>query len=251
MNDAPALKAADVGISVDSGTAVAKEAADIILLKKSLDVLAEGIVEGRKTFGNITKYIVNTISANYGNMFTVAVASLFLKFIPLLPSQILLNNFITDVPLLTISADNVDKELLKKPKRWNIKLISEFMLYFGLLSTLFDIAFIVPLVVLMKASPELVRTAWFIESALTEIIITFSLRTKYPIFRSSPSKWLLYTSLVAGIGAAMFTFTTPGKLLFQFVAMPASVMMLLAGVLVAYVVSAEVAKRFFFNKFET
>ncbi len=250
VNDAPALKAADVGISVDSGTAVAKEAADIILLKKGLDVLADGIEEGRKTFGNITKYIVNTISANYGNMFTVAAASLFLKFIPMLPSQILLNNLITDVPLLTISADKVDKDMLKRPKRWNLKLISEFMIYFGLLSTLFDLAFILPLILMMNASPELLRTAWFLESALSEIIIIFSLRTRLPFFKSMPSKWLLYTSLIAGIGVIALTNTKLGWLLFGFVPLPASVLILIAGVLAGYIASAEVAKKFFFSRFD-
>jgi Mg2+-importing ATPase len=117
INNTPALRAADAGISVDTAAGIAKEAADIILLKKSLLVLAHGIIAGRKTFGNITKYILNTISTNYGNMITVAMSSLFLKFIPLLPSQILLNNFITDAPFLTISTDNVDREFLKRPKR--------------------------------------------------------------------------------------------------------------------------------------
>ncbi|HLD96731.1 MAG TPA: HAD-IC family P-type ATPase, partial [Candidatus Nanoarchaeia archaeon] len=250
VNDAPALKAADVGISVDSGTAVAKEAADIILLKKGLDVLADGIEEGRKTFGNITKYIVNTISANYGNMFTVAAASLFLKFIPLLPSQILLNNLITDIPLLTISADKVDKDMLERPKRWNLKLISEFMIYFGLLSTIFDLAFILPLILMMNASPELLRTAWFLESALSEIIIIFSLRTRLPLFRSMPSKWLLCTSIIAGIGVIVLTNTKLGWLFFEFTPLPASVLILLTGILAGYIASAEVAKRYFFKKFE-
>jgi Mg2+-importing ATPase len=135
INDAPALRAADVGISVDTAAGIAKEAADIILLKKNLRVLAHGIIAGRKAFGNITKYILNTISTNYGNMITVAMSSLFLKFIPLLPSQILLNNFITDAPFLTISTDNVDREFLKRPKRWKIGFISRFMVYFGLIST--------------------------------------------------------------------------------------------------------------------
>ncbi len=250
INDAPALKAADVGISVDSGTGVAKEAADIILLQKSLGALAEGIIEGRKTFGNITKYILNTISANYGNMFTVAVTSLFLKFIPLLPSQILLNNFLSDMPMLTVSTDNVDEELLKKPKRWNIKVISEFMLYFGILSTLFDLAFMLPLMILMKASPELLRTAWFIESALSEIAVTFAIRTKYVFLKSKPSKWLVITSAASGIAAVAIAYTALGGRFFGFVKLPLSVLLFTVAIVLVYFAAAEILKKQFFRKFE-
>ena len=250
INDAPALKAADVGISVDSGTGVAKEAADIILLQKSLGVLAEGIIEGRKTFCNITKYILNTISANYGNMFTVAATSLFLKFIPLLPSQILLNNFLSDVPMLTVSTDNVDPELLKKPKRWNIKIISEFMLYFGILSTIFDLAFILPLLLLLKASPELLRTAWFIESALSEIAVTFAIRTKYAFFKSKPSKLLVITSIAAGIAALAIAYTNVGSMFFGFVKLPLGVLLFTVAIVLIYFAAAEALKKKFFSKFE-
>lgn len=250
INDAPALKAADVGISVDSGTGVAKEAADIILLQKSLGVLAEGIIEGRKTFGNITKYILNTISANYGNMFTVAATSLFLKFIPLLPSQILLNNFLSDVPMLTVSTDNVDPELLKKPKRWSIKIISEFMLYFGILSTIFDLAFILPLLLLLKASPELLRTAWFIESALSEIAVTFAIRTKYAFFKSKPSKLLVITSIAAGIAALAIAYSNVGNMFFGFVKLPPGVLLFTVAIVLIYFAAAEALKKKFFSKFE-
>lgn len=248
INDAPALKVADVGISVDSATGIAKEAADIILLQKSLRVLAHGITEGRKTFGNITKYILNTISANYGNMLTVALSSLFLKFIPLLPSQILLNNFVSDFPLLTIATDNVDKEFLEKPKRWNIHLISRFMIYFGFISVIFDLALIVPLIFVMKVGPELFRTAWFIESALSEIVVTFAIRTRLPFFKSRPSTWLVTTSVVVGAAAVAMTYTGVGNLFFQFVKMPAPVVGLTAGVLLSYFLTAEVGKRFFFRE---
>jgi Mg2+-importing ATPase len=142
VNDAAALRTADVGIAVDSGADVAKEAADIVLLEKSLRVLADGIVAGRQTFGNIVKYILNTISANFGNMSTIAASSLFLRFIPLLPSQILLNNLLSDGPLLTISTDNVDAELLRRPRRWRLDMITRFMIGFGVLSAVFDLLLI-------------------------------------------------------------------------------------------------------------
>lgn len=250
INDAPALRAADVGISVDTATGIAKETADIILLDKSLRVLAHGIVEGRKTFGNITKYILNTTSANYGNMFTVALSSLFLGFIPLLPSQILLNNFISDFPLLTISTDNVDQELLKRPRRWNINLIRNFMIYFGAMSSFFDLVLILSLIYLVKVSPGLFRTSWFVLSALSEMVVTFAIRTKLPIFKSKPSKWLVITSIAAGIGVVAITYTNVGTLLFEFARMPLPVLVLIAGVLLMYFITAEVVKRYFFRRFE-
>ena len=186
VNDAAALQAADVGISVDSGTDIAKGASDVILLRKSLGVLAGGIVEGRKTFANITKYILNTISANFGNMSTVAVSSLFLSFIPLLPSQILLNNFLSDVPLITVATDRVDPELLRRPRRWNIGAIAWFMVIFGTLSALFDLLLIWPLLH-WQTSVAVFRTAWFVESACSEVLVTFAIRTRLRFWRSRPS----------------------------------------------------------------
>jgi Mg2+-importing ATPase len=250
INDSPALRAADVGISVDSAAGIAKESADVILLKKSLSVLAHGIMEGRRTFGNITKYILNTISANYGNMFTVAISSLFMKFIPLLPSQILLNNFFSDVPNLTISTDNVDAELLKKPKRWNIKLISRFMVFFGLISTFFDLALILPLLFILHVSPEMFRTAWFVESMFSEVIIVFAIRTHLPFFRSRPSNWLILSSLATMVVVMGITYTVFGFKLFEFMSLPANVLVLIGVVLAAYFTTAEIAKRYFFKRFE-
>jgi Mg2+-importing ATPase len=250
INDAPALRAADVGISVDSAAGIAKEAADVILLKKSLNVLARGITEGRKTFGNITKYIMNTISANYGNMFTLAISSLFMNFIPLLPSQILLNNLMSDIPNMAISTDRVDAETLKKPKRWDLKLISRFMVYFGLISTFFDLALILPLLFIFHATPEVFRTAWFVESAISEIIIVFAIRTRMPFFRSMPGRWLVLSSLLT-IGLTVgITYTLFGAKFFEFVVLPVDVMILMAGVLVCYFITAEIAKRRFFRHVE-
>ena len=250
INDAPALKAADVGISVNTASDIAKEAADIILLQKSLRVLSSGIREGRKTFANITKYILNTISANFGNMFTVAFSSLFLKFIPLLPSQILLNNFVSDAPLMTISTDNVDEEFLRRPRRWNIKLISKFMVYFGIISTFFDLALVLPLILILKVEPQVFRTAWFCESVLSELLITFSIRTRLLFFKSKPSKLLLFTSLIAVTIIIFLIDTSFGDEFFEFVRLPVNVILLIAGVLIAYFIAVEVVKRNFFQKFE-
>ena len=251
INDAPALKAADVGISIDSAVPIAKEAADIILLKKSLRVVAKGVVLGRKTFGNITKYILNTISANYGNMFTVVVASLFLPFIPLLAAQILLINFISDFPLLTLSTDKVDDEFVKKPKRWNIKLISKFMIHFGLISSFFDLALICTLFFVFKTSPELFRTSWFVLSILTEVIITFSIRTRFFFMKSRPSNALLFSSLFAVIITLALPFTIFGNKFFKFVPIPLTIVVFIGILIAVYFIVVEVTKQYFFRKFET
>lgn len=251
VNDAPALKTADVGISVDSATGVAKESSDIILLKKSLHVLAEGITAGRKTFANINKYIFNTVSANFGNMFTLAASSMFLRFIPLLPSQILVNNLVSDVPNLTVATDNVDKELLKKPRRWNIHAIFNFMVFFGLISTFFDLVLITTMILVLKAGPELFRTAWFLESLVSEVVITFAIRTKLPFYKSRPSRLLLGTSVFALAVAIALIYTEYGRELFKFVEMPSEVLAVIAVIVLAYFAVAEAAKHYFYRRFES
>jgi len=250
INDAPALKAADVGISVESGAGIAKDASDIILLQKSLHVLAQGIHEGRRTFSNITKYILNTISANYGNMFTVSISSLFMKFLPLLPSQILLNNFISDVPNLTISTDNVDEKLMKKPKRWDFGFISKFMIYFGLISSIFDLILIFGLIYLIKTPIETFRTAWFVESALSEIVIVFAIRTTKPFFKSRPSTLLIVSSILSALVVILITYTLFGNILFEFVGMPLSILAFIGAILLTYFITVEIVKRHFFKKIE-
>jgi len=250
VNDAPALKAADVGIAVDTGTEIAKEAADIVLLKKDLTVLAKGIETGRKTFGNITKYILNTISANYGNMFTVMLSSLFLRFIPLLPSQILLNNFISDIPLLTIVTDNVDRGFIRKPGRWDIQMIARFMVYFGLLSSFFDLSLILPLLVLWKLDPSVFRTAWFVESALSEMIVTFAIRTRLPFYRSAPSRWLLAASVFSSLAVVGLPFLKIGHSLFAFTLLPPLVWVWIVCVLTSYFGAIEFVKKRFFAESE-
>lgn len=250
INDAPALKAADVGIAVDTGAPVAKEAADIILLEKNLEILAAGIKWGRKTFGNIMKYIMNTISANFGNMFTVAISSLFLRFIPLLPKQILLTNLLSDIPLFAIATDRVDPQFTHRPKRWNTKMISNFMLYFGFISSFFDLILILPMAFLWKSSPEIFRTAWFIESSLSEMAITFVIRTKLPFYKSIPSKLLILTSLFSGGMVILLPILNVGQKLFDFVNLPLYLWAWLILVLVGYFILTEIIKHSFFKKFD-
>lgn len=248
INDAPALHEADVGISVNTASPVAKGTADIILLHKSLHVLSQGIKEGRKTFGNIMKYVFNTISANFGNMFTIAISSFFLRFIPLLPSQILLANFLTDFPMLTLSKDHVDEEILHKPRRWNIKVISKFMYIFGVISSVFDLLLIFPLIFIFKVAPELFRTAWFTLSILTEIVSVFITRTHKAFYRSRPSIWLVGMSIFAIALTVVIITSTFGNKIFGFVRMPSSILLYSFGVLIAYIVVLEIAKRMFYKK---
>ena len=198
VNDAPALRSADVGISVDSGVDIAKEAADIILTQPSLEIITAGIIEGRTTFSNTTKYILNTISANVGNMVTLAIVSVVLNFLPMLPLQILLTNLLSDGPLLSISTDKVDEGELEKPRNWNLKLIGRFARFFGGISSVFDFVTIVLTLILVGSNIALFRTCWFIESTLSEIMITFAIRTRKRFYKSMPSKILLLSSLVFG-----------------------------------------------------
>jgi P-type Mg2+ transporter len=247
VNDAPSLRAADVGVSVDTAVDVAKDAADIILLRPGLEVLAAGIRSGREVFMNITKYLLNTMSANYGNMLTVALASIFLKFIPLLPSQILLNNFLTDIPMITISTDNVDEVMLHKPRRWDLKLITKFMIAFGLISTAFDFVTISILIYGISASPELFRTGWFLESAFSEILITFAIRTALPFYRSRPSNTLMWVSAAAFFAGILIVYTPFGHL-FEFVFMPLWFFATIIGIIVVYFIIAEIAKRILYPR---
>jgi len=249
INDVQALKEADVGITVDSAVDIARESADIILLKKSLLVIDDGIKEGRRTFGNMIKYIFNTISANFGNMFSLAISSVFLPFIPLLPTQILLTNFLSDGPMITISTDKVDAEYLHKPRRWSIKTISRFMVFFGLLSSIFDLVTMAFLLFVLQASADIFRTAWFVESVLSEIIITFAIRTKRPFWKSKPSKWLLASSIIV-ILVSVGVIYSPANVLFSFVPLPAWFLLVVFFILIAYFSLVEFAKKYFFRRFD-
>jgi len=247
INDAPAIKIADVGISVDNATDIAKEAADIILLQKNLKVITDGITEGRKIFTNITKYILNTVSANYGNMFTVAISSLFLNFIPLLPSQILLNNLITDTPMIAIATDKIDHEQLKKPKKLDLRMISRFMTFFGLLSTIFDLTLILALLLIFNTTQAEFRTAWFLESALSEIIVVFALRTTKTFYKSTPGKMLTILS-ISVIPSLLIIIYSPLGTLFEFTKLPATILLFIIGVIATYFFAAEISKRYFFSR---
>lgn len=247
INDAPALHAADVGISVDTAVDVAKEAADFVLLKQDLDVLRQGIEEGRRTFANTLKYVFTTTSANFGNMFSMAGASLFLPFLPLLAKQILLNNFLSDFPSLTIATDNVDPELVEKPRRWDIKFIRDIMVIFGLISSVFDFLTFGVLIYIVKAAPAEFRTGWFVESLMTELLITLVLRTRRSIFKSKPGFYLWLSTLAVTVVAVAIPYLPFGALL-GFTPLPLYALLLLLIITALYVVVSEVAKRLYFAR---
>jgi Mg2+-importing ATPase len=204
INDAAALHAADVGISVDTAVDVAKQAAAIVLLEKDLAVVAHGVRLGRKTFANTLKYVRVTTSANFGNMLSMAAAAAFLPFLPLLPRQILLLNFLSDIPGTTIASDTVDPELLESPRAWDIRSIRTFMIVFGLVSSAFDLITFVVIRIGFDAHATLFRSSWFIESTATELAVMLVLRTSRPFWRSRPARTLLVTSvLVAAITVAL------------------------------------------------
>lgn len=249
VNDAPALRAADVGISVDSAVDIAKEAADIILMQKNLTVLSDGIVEGRKTFSNTLKYIYCTISSNYGNMFSVAGAALILPFIPMLPVQILLLNFLSDFPMLAIATDKVDEEDLKKPKHWNIKIISKFMIYFGLVSSVFDfITFGFLLWAFGRVAPVF-QAGWFWESFLTEVVLIFVIRTRRLFWRSKSSRTLLVTSVLCALAVLLFIYS-PLRHYFGFANLPVDTVVIILTIAIAYFVVVEIGKKIFYKKFD-
>jgi Mg2+-importing ATPase len=247
INDASALHAADVGISVNSAVDVAKEVADIVLLEKDLRVLANGVLEGRKTFANTLKYVFMATSANFGNMFSMAGASLFLSFLPLLPKQILFTNLLTDFPEMTIATDSVDKEMLNQPRRWNIKFIRNFMLVFGLLSSVFDYLTFGVLLLILHASVEEFRTGWFMESVISASMIVLVVRTRGPFLKSKPGKALLTATLLVAVVTILFPYTPVGTL-FGFAPIPLPYLLTLLLIVVLYIISAEVAKKIFYRR---
>jgi P-type Mg2+ transporter len=249
INDAPALHTADVGISVDTAVDVAKDAADFVLLKTDLGILRQGIDEGRVTFANTLKYILTTISANFGNMFSMAGASMLLSFLPLLAPQILLNNFLSDIPAVTIASDNVDKETVAMPRRWNTKFIRNYMVLFGLVSSIFDFLTFGTLLFLFHAAPEEFRTGWFIESLITELVIALVVRTRHLFFRSRPGNLLLMSTLIF-IGITLVLPYLPFISVFGFVALPAPLMLAMLGLTALYVVATELAKKYFYSRAE-
>ena len=242
INDAPSLHAADVGISVSTAVAVARDAASIILLERSLDVLHEGITEGRKAFGNVMKYLLMGTSSNFGNMFSMAVASLFLPFLPMLPTQILLNNFLYDLAQVTIPTDHVDKTFIHKPQRWNVKMIRDFMIYIGPLSSLYDFLTFFALLKVFHASEQLFHTGWFVESLATQTLVIFIIRTAGNPLRSRPSLALTATTIAVVLAGIVIPFTSLGKIL-GFVPLPFAFFLFLVGASGTYLLLVELVKR--------
>jgi len=242
INDAPSLHAADVGISVSTAVDVAKDAADFILLERSLRVLHEGIIEGRKSFGNVMKYLLMGTSSNFGNMFSMAAASVFLPFLPMLPTQILLNNFLYDLAQITIPTDYVDQTFIHKPQRWNVKLIRDFMIYIGPISSIYDFVTFYVLLKVFNASEQLFHSGWFVESLATQTLVIFIIRTAGNPFRSRPSIPLTVTTIGVVIAGIVIPFTSLGKIL-GFTPLPPAFFFFLVGASVTYLVLVEVVKR--------
>lgn len=246
INDASALYAADVGISVDTAVDVAKEAADIVLMQKNLDVLLGGIKAGRTTFANTLKYVFMATSANFGNMFSMAGVSLLLPFLPLLPKQILLTNLLTDFPEMTIAADRVDREQVSQPHRWDIRFIRNFMLVFGLLSSVFDYLTFATLLFLLHADSAQFRTGWFMESVISASMIVLVIRTHQSIFHSKPSPYLFWTTIAIAIVTLLLPYTPLASLL-GFQPLPLEFLLVLAAIVGLYILCAESLKRLFYR----
>ncbi len=247
VNDALALHHADVGISVDSATDVAKDAADIILLERDLDVLADGVVEGRRIFANTIKYVLMGTSSNFGNMFSVTIAAAFLPFLPMLPFQILLNNLLYDTSQMTIPTDNVDEEQLARPSHWDISFIRRFMVRFGPISSVFDFATFAAMLWVFDAAAPLFRSGWFVESLATQTLVVFVIRTRrVPFVRSRPSRPLFASVLGVVIIGALLPQSRLNATL-GFAPLPAAFFAMLATFVVAYLLCAEIAKYFFFK----
>ncbi|MCX7927627.1 MAG: magnesium-translocating P-type ATPase [Candidatus Omnitrophica bacterium] len=249
INDAPALKAADVGISVNNAVDIAKESADIILLKKSLLVLIDGVTEGRKTFGNILKYIKMGASSNFGNMFSVTGASIFLPFLPMLPIQILLNNLLYDISQIAIPSDDVDREYVMKSRPWNVDYIKKFMLFIGPVSSLFDFITFAVLWFIFHAQQPLFNTGWFLESLCTQTLVIHVIRTgKIPFVESKPSQFLLFTSIYIVTIALMLPFLPLGRY-FHFVQPPPLYFVALTLIVTSYLVMVHFVKTWFIKKY--
>ncbi|MGZ3408796.1 MAG: magnesium-translocating P-type ATPase [Xanthobacteraceae bacterium] len=248
INDAPSLHTADVGISVEGAVDVAKDAADIILLDHDLNVVERGVREGRRTFGNIMKYIMMGTSSNFGNMFSMAGASLILPFLPMLPIQILLNNFLYDLSEVPIPMDDVDDELLAQPRHWDIQFIRNFMLVLGSVSSLFDFLTFGLLLWVFKANEALFQTGWFIESLATQVLVIFIIRTRRNPLRSRPNPLLAATSIGVVILGIALPYSALGRW-FGFVPLPPSFLAALAGMVVCYLLLAEGVKRWFYRRF--
>ncbi|HVD02286.1 MAG TPA: magnesium-translocating P-type ATPase, partial [Candidatus Dormibacteraeota bacterium] len=246
VNDAVALRDADVGISVDTGSEVAKDAADIVLLGKDLGILARGVLEGRRIFANTMKYVLMGTSSNFGNMFSAAGGSLLLNFLPMTPTQILLNNLLYDGGEMTIPSDNVDTELLERPAQWDIRLIRRFMIFFGPISSIFDFATFGVMLWVFHAHGSLFQTAWFTESLCTQSLVIFAIRTRrVPFFRSRPGAALTLGTLATVLVGLLLPYT-PLAGLFGLTALPPAFLAILVLMVVVYLALVEIGKSFFF-----
>jgi Mg2+-importing ATPase len=241
INDAPSLHAADVGISVSTAVDVAKDAADFILLERSLSVLHDGIIEGRKSFGNVMKYLLMGTSSNFGNMFSMAVAATFLPFLPMLPTQILLNNFLYDLAQVTIPTDKVDDTFIHKPQRWNVKMIRNFMIYIGPLSSIYDFLTFFALLRIFHASEQFFHSGWFVESLATQTLVIFVIRTARNPLRSRPSLALTLTTISVVLFGTVLPYTSLGALI-GFTPMPFGFLLFIAVATGTYLILVEVVK---------
>jgi len=248
INDVSALHDADVSISVDSAVDVAKETADIVLLEKNLEVLVQGVLAGRTTFTNTMKYVFMATSANFGNMFSMAGASLFLPFLPLLPKQVLLTNLMTDLPAMTIASDNVEPDVISKPHRWDISFIKKFMLTFGLISSIFDYITFGVLILVLDADETLFQTGWFMESVISASIIVLVIRSRKMFFKSKPSNNLIIATFSVVIATVLLQYT-PLAAILGFEQLPAKLQYLIAGIVCLYILAAELAKKVFYRFF--
>ncbi len=246
INDASALHAADVGISVDSAVDVAKESADIVLLEKNLGILGQGVREGRVTFANTLKYVFMATSANFGNMFSMAGASLFLPFLPLLPKQILLTNLMTDFPEMTIATDSVDAEMVEQPRRWDTRFIRNFMMTFGLVSSVFDYATF-GVLMLLGATVDRFRTGWFLESVISACLIVLVVRTRKPFFMSRPGRQLLIATVLVVVAALALPYTPVAPVL-GLTPLPLWYLAVLSAIVALYIAAAELTKRIFYRR---
>jgi Mg2+-importing ATPase len=248
INDAPALRSADVGISVDTAVDVARDAADIVLLEKRLSVLHDGVVEGRRAFGNIMKYVLMGTSSNFGNMLSMAGATLVLPFLPMLPLQILLNNFLYDLSQVAIPADRVDRSYLVKPRHWNIAFIRRYMLVLGPISSAYDFLTFGVMLVVFHADVPLFRTGWFVESLATQTLVIFVIRTAARPWASPPSR-----ALACGVGASVATGLalpfTPLAGWLGFAPLPPLFFGVLVAMVVAYLGLVEIVKRWLYRRY--
>lgn len=250
INDAPSLKAADVGISVNNAVDVAKESADIVLTHKNLEILKDGLLEGRKAFGNTMKYIMMGLSSNFGNMFSMSLVVFFVPFLPMLPIQILLNNFIYDFSQVTIPTDNVDQDWLQKPRRWNMQFIKRFMLWIGPISSIFDFTTFYVLYSVFHANQSVFQAGWFMESLATQTLVIHFIRTKkLPFIQSRPSKYLLFSTLTCVTLGWIIPFTAVGRY-FQFGRPPLAMVMAIVLIVLVYFVFVEIGKRIFYKKYD-